>query len=302
MDVTKFILSLLEEDDPTRPLFSKIVDIAHSKLDLRELSDSYVEIEREISSFEKWLFDVWGKEMYSYMINRSRERMALSKAFSIAANMGANVLVADGYSFREHVVVKKALGDRVVSEEYYGIAPTPSLTSEASKLFFGTNDLKMTFSTGSRLIEGEIWETLIVENIRDPPRIGKRSKVAILTYYPDAPLHEARKYGVIELHDVDRVVKDLLSLIEELSERAPLVVTGDHGYIFTRGNPALFLWKGWKSLNRYGESYEDMGVEIDGTSVAVGRLHAPKAKDSMIAHGGVSLAESLVPVSVIKGT
>lgn len=298
MSEAKFILSLLEEDDPTGPLFSKMVEIAYSKLDLNELSDSYVEIEREISSFEKWLFDVWGKTMYSYMINKSREKLALSKAFSIAAEIRANVLVADGYSFREHAAVKKALGSRV--SEYYGIAPTPSLTSEASKLFFGTNDLKAAFSTGSRLIEGEMWETLIVENIRDPPRIGKKSRIAILTYYPDAPLHEARKYGVVELHDVGRVVEDLLSLIEELSKGVPLVVTGDHGYIFTRGNPALFLWRGWKPLNRYGESYGDIGEEINGTPVAIGRLHAPKAKDSMIAHGGVSLAESLVPVTVIK--
>ncbi len=298
MTASEFILSLLEEDDPTKPLFSKIVEIAYSKLDLRDLSSSYEEMEREVSGLEKWLFDVWGKEMYSYMINRSKERLALSVAFNVASEMGANVLVADGYSFREHAVMKKVLRDRV--SEYYGLAPTPSVTSEASRLFFGTNDLKAAFSKGSRLIGDRMWDTMIVENVRDPPRLGRRREVALLTYYPDAPLHEAKKYGVVELHDVARVVEDLLSLIEELSEGAPLVVTGDHGYIFTRGNPALFLWRGWKPMSRYGESYGEMGVEIEGTTVAIGRLHAPGSRDSMIVHGGVSLAESLVPVTVIK--
>ncbi len=174
------------------------------------------------------------------------------------------------------------------------------MTSEVSKIFFDTPDLKSAFSYGNRFIEGISWEMCIVDKIRDPPKVGKKRGIAFLTYYPDAPLHEAKKYGIVELHDITTVVNDLVGLIDKLSSGAPLVVTGDHGYIFTKGNPGLFLWKGWESKNRYGESYGKFQLEIGGITLAAGRKHAPKTTESMITHGGVSLTESLVPITVIN--
>jgi hypothetical protein len=292
-----FVLSLIREKDPTSVIFSEMIELAESKLRLIDLDKSYEDIEDELLKLEKWLFDAWGVDLYRYhLANREKNKLAISKAFKLASEKGANVLISDGYSLREHVVVKNSIKAEV--DEDFGLSATPSITSEVSKIFFNVPDLKQAFS-GRRFIEGSSWEMYIVDKIKNPPRTGKKKGIAFLTYYPDAPLHEARKHGIVELQSITAVVSDLVSLIDELSSNVPLVVTGDHGYIFTKGNPGLFLWKNWESKNRYGESYGEFQLKIDGTTVAIGRKHAPRTTESMITHGGVSLAESLVPITII---
>lgn len=100
-----------------------------------------------------------------------------------------------------------------------------------------------------------------------------------------------------------RCVDSCEGLWIELSKNAPLIVTGDHGYIYLGANPARYLWgSAPKKQERFGGEYGDNCLEIDGKKVAIGRIHVNvgPGTNTFIAHGGVSLTESLVPVVTIE--
>ncbi|MBS7609961.1 hypothetical protein KEJ19_05275, partial [Candidatus Bathyarchaeota archaeon] len=81
----------------------------------------------------------------------------------MAGEREANVLVADGLSLRELLVLKKALGPRVS----YSIGRSfhPSNTATAARSFFGTSSLEDAFH-GKRLMEGREWSGEVIHDIR----------------------------------------------------------------------------------------------------------------------------------------
>ncbi|RLG48008.1 MAG: hypothetical protein DRO06_02005 [Thermoproteota archaeon] len=289
------IRDLIRAEDPLPRLLTEMVDAARRHILSGDLALGYEELEEEISGLERWLFEVWGMEMYRLMLE-FEPRLSIREAFGVASRIDANVLIADGYSFREHVLLERALGRELSFS--LGLAAVPTTTSAAASSAFETQNMAEAFR-GSLLIEGVEWEGIVVEDVRDPPRIGTRSGLAILSYYPDAPLHEAVKYGVVRVQDLEDVLSSFSEMVRELSSGRDLVVTGDHGYIFLGDNPNRYLWR-WKRVERVGGSYSaGESLEVDGKRVAVGRWHAPSS-GSFIAHGGVSLAECLVPITVVR--
>jgi hypothetical protein len=155
---------------------------------------------------------------------------------------------------------------------------------------------------GQRLLEGREWTGNVIEDINSPPKIGNRKGLSLLTYYPDAPLHNAKKYGVAQIQDVSRVMKDLIELASELTQTSDLVVTGDHGYLYLGNSPNKFLWRWVGHSERHGGSYGPRTLEIQGERLATGRYDAQDVRRSgaFIVHGGASLAESLVPVVAVR--
>jgi len=142
---------------------------------------------------------------------------------------------------------------------------------------------------------------MFINDPSNPPRTANRTGMMFFTVYPDASLHQARKYGAAVVQDVSNVMELIINLVEELSRNVPLVLTGDHGYIFLGDNPAKYMWVPYRRQPRFGEEYGDDSIEVDGVNVAVGRRHTPVSRrsDAVITHGGVSLAESLVPVVTV---
>jgi hypothetical protein len=155
---------------------------------------------------------------------------------------------------------------------------------------------------GETLYEGKTWHSEVITDIANPPRIGNQRSRLFLIQFPDAPLTGARSHRTPQVQDVSSVISQLLDLIESLSHNAPLVVTGDHGYIYLGANPARYLWgSSPRKQERSGGEYGENGIEVDGVKVAVGRLHVNvgPGSNTFIAHGGVSLTESLVPVATL---
>jgi hypothetical protein len=295
----ELLFKLVHESDPSEAIVAYIALRLSDMIDLDSIGSSYERMEDELCRFEEWLHEVWGMGFYRYLLGRPEDR-ALLKAYRIAGEREANVLVADGLSLRELLFLKKALGPRLSYS--IGRAFHPSNTATAARSFFGTSSLEEAFQ-GKRLIEGREWTGMVIGDVRAPPKIGGRRNLSLLTYYPDAPLHSAVKYGVAEIQDLSRVVGDLLRLVSELSQVSDLVITGDHGYIFLGKSPNRFLWRWSGRSERYGGSYGSYGLDADGVALALGRFHAPDVRRSgaFIVHGGVSLTESLVPVIIVKG-
>ncbi|MEM2905624.1 MAG: hypothetical protein QW057_08375 [Candidatus Bathyarchaeia archaeon] len=299
MTANEFLVKLVYDADPTEAILSYLVEKLSDTVDLAKIGASYERLEDELSRFEEWLHEVWGTGFYQSLVGQPEER-ALPKAYKMAGEKEANVLVADGLSVRELLVLMKALPGRIAYTA--GRAAHPTTTAAAARSFYGTNSLEDAFH-GSRLIEGREWSGQVIHDVRSPPKIGGLKHLSLLTYYPDAPLHNAVKYGVAEIQDVSSVIGDLAHLISELAQVSDLVVTGDHGYIFLGKSPNRYLWRWVSRTERHGGSYGSQGLDAGGEKVAVGRLHAPDVRKSgaFIVHGGVSLTESLVPIITVKG-
>jgi len=262
---------------------------------LDDVSNSYDRMEEWLQSFEKWLHDAWGLDLYKTLASEEHG-WALYKALQRAAEIDANILVCDGFSIRELLALKSKLGDKLS----YTVerTPAPTTTQNVSMKVFGTPILKDAFK-GERLFEGHTWHSNVITDIMHPPRVGSSRGHMLLTQYPDAPLTGARTHKTTQVQDVSRVVAQLLDLVESLSRNAPLVVTGDHGYIYLGSNPSKYFWgSAPRRQERYGGEYGENGLDINGVKVAVGRIHvnvAPRS-NTFITHGGVSLTESLIPV------
>lgn len=299
MSSNEFLIKLVYDSDPMETILGYLVEKLSDSLDLGNIGSSYERLEDELSRFEEWLHEVWGVSFYHSLVGETEER-ALSKAYRIAGERDANVLIADGFSIRELLVLMKALPGRVTYSAVRAVYPTT--TSTAARSFFGTKSLEDAFH-GSRLIDGREWWGKVISDVRDPPKIGSQKHLSMLTYYPDAPLHNAVKYGIAAIQDISRVIGDLIQLISELALISDLVVTGDHGYIFLGRSPNRYLWRWIGRAERQGGSYGNYGLNLGGEKAAIGRFHAPDVQRSgaFIVHGGVSLTESLVPIITVKG-
>jgi hypothetical protein len=295
----QLLTRLVYDADPMEAIVNYLVEGLLGIIDLEDIGSSYENLEDELSRFEEWLHEIWGASFYRALIGQPEGR-ALPRAYRMADERRANVLIADGLSIRELLVLAKALPGRIAYS--VGFAAHPTTTEVAARSFFGTKTLEEAFH-GSRLIEGCEWSGIVISDIRSPPKIGGTRRLSMLTYYPDAPLHNAIKYRVAEIQDVSRVIGDLVYLVSELSQASDLVVTGDHGYIFLGKSPNRYLWRWIGRAERHGGSYGDHGLEVEGKWVAMGRFHAPDVRRSgaFIVHGGVSLTESLVPIITVRG-
>jgi hypothetical protein len=293
------LFKLVYEPDPIEPILNYLVEDLSDTMDLDDVGSSYEVLEDRLRGFEEWLHEIWGTAFYESLVGQPEQR-ALPRAYRLAGERGANVLVADGLSVRELLALKKAFPGRV--DYSSGRAAHPTTTSTAARTFYGTSNLEDAFR-GARLIEGREWCGRIIGDVRSPPKIGARRNLSMLTYYPDAPLHNAVKYRVAEIQDVSAVIGELIRLVSELSQVSDLVVTGDHGYIFLGRSPNRYLWRWVGRSDRHGGSYGSNGLNIDGEPVAIGRFHAPDVRRSgaFIVHGGVSLTESVVPIVCVEG-
>jgi len=295
----EFLIKLVYDPDPVEAILSYLDEKFSDTVDLADIGASYQRLEDELCGFEEWLHEVWGTAFYQILVGEPEQR-ALPRAYRLAGERGANILISDGLSLRELLILKKALPGRVTYSA--GRAAHPTTTSVAARSFFGTGSLEDAFR-GKRLIEGREWSGKVIRDVKSPPKIGGQKQLSLLTYLPDAPLHNAVKYRIAEIQDVSRVVEDLIQLVSKLAQVSDLVVTGDHGYIFLGKSPNRYLWRWAGRTERHGGSYGNHGLDVGGEQAAMGRLHAPDVRRSgaFIVHGGVSLTESLVPIITVKG-
>jgi hypothetical protein len=288
---------LIIEPDPI-PVIVDYIDAEYSPLiQLNDLNASFERLETQLSSLELWLHEAWGHDFYKSLIT-TPDKWALTKAFEDAKSQNSNILISDGFSLRELLVLKKAFGDRLRYK--VGLSPVPTITESAARQFFQVNNLTNAFD-GERLIMGERWKGRVINSILSPPQIGVSTGNMLLTQFPDAPLTGALAHRTTQVQDVATVMELLINLIKGLATHSPLTITGDHGYIYLGPNPQSYMWKYIKT-ERNGGKYGEDGLQLDDCTVAVGRNHvnATIGGNTFITHGGVSLTESIVPVVTIK--
>jgi hypothetical protein len=288
---------LILDADPIPAIINDIDSEFSPLINLDDLNPSYAQMESKFSDLERWLHDSWGLGFYNSLIT-SPEEWALTKAFTDAKPQTGNVLICDGFSLREMLVLKKFFGDRLTYN--VGRSPVPTTTASAAKQFFQVNNLKDAFS-GERLICGERWHGEVVETINTPQKLGRETGKLMLTQFPDAPLTGAVAHRTTQLQDVSTVLKLLIDLIDGFTNYKPLTITGDHGYIYLGPNPQSYMWK-YIKMERTGGKYGEDGLQLGDCSVAIGRNHvnATIGGNTYITHGGVSLTESIVPVVTIR--
>ena len=298
MYTNTLLTKLIHDPDPAQPIVEYLVNHLEPLIELENLALSYEKVEDQFLSFEKWLHEAWGTGFYQNLTDKEHG-WALNLAFKIAAEKNTNLLICDGFSLRELLVLKNKFGEGLS----YNVAraPAPTTTQYVSKKIFGLPNLKEAI-TGDKLIEGKIWKGEVVEDITLPPRIGNQRGLVFLTQYPDTPLHGARSHRTTQVQDVSNILNQILRLIEVLAQNIPLTVTGDHGYIYLGTNPQRFLWIPSKRQERFDGEYGENKLKIEGKNVAVGRYHSNvgPGSNTFITHGGVSLTESLVPIVTIE--
>jgi len=298
VETSDFLISLVYDQDPLDKILQYIVARFSGILELQDIGGSYERLEEELCRFESWIDDVWGLPFYRFLVEGSGEK-ALPKAYRLASQRNANVLVADGFSLREFLLLFKAFPDRV--EYSAGRAFHPTTTQIAAHSYYGLNALENAFHN-KPLLEGHEWSGEVIADIMSPPKIGNRKGLSLLTYYPDAPLHNAKKYGIAKVQDVSRVMKDIVQLVSELTQISDLVITGDHGYLYLGNSPNKYLWRWVSRSERHGGTYGARTLQTQGETIATGRCDAQDVRQSgaFIVHGGASLTESLVPVVLVK--
>jgi hypothetical protein len=297
MNPSDLLHRLISEDDPIPSIVEYLIGKYERRISLEDLNSTYDTLESELRTFEKMIHETWGKTFYHILADTTKG-YAIPKAFKTASEASGNLLVCDGLSIRELLVMKKKYQERLTYDT--GRATVPSTTQQTAKQIFNTNNLKEAFQ-GDRLVEGTSWKGIVIEDIANPPRLGSKSGHMMLTQYPDSPLHHAVAHRTTKVQDIDSVINDILELIEGLSNNVPLIVTGDHGYVYLGSNPFKYMWD-TKKMPRFGSEYGERGIKINQVSVAIGRFctNVSTGGSSHIAHGGLSLTESVVPIIKIE--
>jgi hypothetical protein len=289
--------NLIIEPDPAPTIVNHLLTQLEPLVDLNDIGSTYEAVEERLRDFEEWLHVTWGKGFYDILVT-GEDEWALTKAFRTATEKKTNVLICDGFSIRELLVLSCRYGADL--SYMVGRAPAPTTTENTARRFFQVGNLKDAFKA-ERLIEGNKWKGIVIEDLNKPPRLGSETGYMLLTQFPDSPLHNAVAHRTTQIQDVSNVISEVVDLINHLSKNTPLTVTGDHGYIFLGPNPQRNLWDPYSRVERFGGNYGEKGMVVDSVSVAVGRFHANTGPGSntFITHGGVSLTESLVPVVTI---
>jgi hypothetical protein len=204
---------LIYQQDPLGVLLEYLVNLLEPLIDLEDIASSYEKVEEEIRGFEEWLYSIWGRGFYLNLIHDG-DGWAIPKALHMAGERMGNLLVCDGLSIRELLVIRKAFQGRVSYK--YGRAPAPSTTEAAAKKIFGSPTLEEAL-VGSKLLWEREWRGSSIPDINNPPRTGGQRGLIFLTHYPDAPLHRAKAYGTTQIQDISQIIRQILRLIEGLS-------------------------------------------------------------------------------------
>jgi len=238
--------------------------------------------------------------MYKLLVRKSEfeGNLSIVRALKLAKDYGANVLIADGFSIREAVILANQFKNKVKKLDF-GIAKPPTVTSTALSKQLGEPSIAKLVEKGYITKIGKKWRIIHV----DPSKLGcavKASDTIFITDLPDGALHRTitRRRKIIS---EDTIIGQLHKIIEKLSALQPLIITGDHGYIYLNLSPSEYMWDRIITSSRYGDVKileEVPPINVDNTLVAVGRCHLPSER-TLIIHGGISFLESLVPILIL---
>ncbi len=302
------VRDLIVGDSPLDSVFRVLSDEIWSAesfathLGAASLDQYLVENEHTASAFER---DLWGvyADVYHQVELPATTETQLTDVLSLPAY---TLVIFDGLSLREAPAVIAAIREAAhEATTSYLIAPVPSETSEFARRSFGVS--------GPAQIEAASREFAYRYVKRDdwlPDFTAGERKRVVWVLYPDNVFNldsQAVNYGQHIVAPVQRILATILRSEPVL----PLVVTGDHGYIWQGGSTAWPVgeeearilaahFKAGRSTDAAtAELVHSDKVWLSGTRAAArGRFAwggVVKGATRLFKHGGVSLMESLVP-------
>jgi len=283
----EYFKRLIEAEDPILEVWRILLEIWRPTTELKE----YFRLEKEVNMFEYEL-NLTFFEIYKYLYNRIAQYTFKSSLPTI---------ILDGMSIREGNLLRKDLESEgyKILEYGYGFSSLPSETQYFRERF-GFDYIEV---LGGRL----------------PSRLNFEKPIWIS--YPDEILHHAAK--IIPLPEAYEKTKKLLFDLLGVIESEAVTIMSDHGYIviddvwpLAKGDLRFFKGRVF-GTNRYVELSkinpkdieklkaipEDLScVFIDEKYCYVrGRYFWPiSGYGKVIAHGGLSLMECIVPKMVVK--
>ena len=283
----EYIRRLVESDDPITETWKILVDLWNTS----SSGEAYFRQEDTVSEFEQELSNVFF-EIYDYLYKQ------IAKSHFKIENP---LIIVDGMSIREGNLLIKDLKENgyEVFDYSYGFSALPSTTER----FRGITNFKYTE----------------VKSGKVPSEIDFGLPVWIS--YPDEILHHAAK--IVPPPEAYNKTKQLLLEVIKTIEGANVTITSDHGYIMVNsvwalaGGDRKFLKERVFGSRRYVEiaqaEQKDLerlrGLPTDARYVLIddnycyvrGRYFWPiEGYGKVVAHGGLSLMECIVPRIKVK--
>lgn len=304
------IRSLIEDNDPLQTLYEVLTaEIWTSErfAEARRRDDLYQylrEGEHDVSKLEHELYDVYS-DLYRLLEagDPRRERVK-----TLPDEEQYTLLLIDGLSLRELPIIRKALDARdLIAETDFALAPLPTETRDFASHHFDASgpsdivDRVRRYPFAFRHVTNEDW--------RPDFATGERQRF-IWYVFPDE--YFGMKETDYTRHVVQPVERILDAVLSDADLVRPLVITGDHGYIW-QGNQCPWpvvddrercvLAEHFK-LGRCTRNATDALAAtgkawVRGSAAAArgrfawgGQVRGPT---SLFKHGGVSFMECLVP-------
>lgn len=281
-----------------------------------EFEAAYIERETTIATLERVVL-----ETCDTAYNEIAEGVAARGALQDEIAEGRLIVVFDGLSLREACYLKSQLRERRRKVELrYSFSALPSSTEA-----FCQKHLGVTSFSG---LQNHVLRGFPADYCPDETRLNipRASGALIAVGLPDPLLHRGRRgrTQVVSLQSAFTRTWAALEKILEAASDKEIVVTTDHGYIYTGRNYADPLWslggqeKGRQLAQVFGGGRAVDAAKIgdvqrvewrdyvfcDGNQCLVkGRWLWPSSgAGEGVTHGGLSLIECLVPILTIQPT
>jgi len=300
------VRELVEAEDLLSVIWEAMVRVwePDESLEIEKLKAFYDEREEQMFRLERFLSDTVS-DLYDLLLQRAIEQ---DGSYVLKWLQGNNVVViADSLSVREATLLCHWFPQMDFAEDQpFAVAPFPTLTESLAQKLLG-----VIAPSG-----GKDTERFSYRYIAGPGTSGQSfpedCPLLIWLRLPDAELEQVTEAQTTKMADVLRVTAEVLNELLQRLEGRKVVITSDHGYFYGASHNHFdeIPFRSLERLTRERRAYrsgeasslpslkQEAIVEHEGWIVFKGRywLSGSGQNACHTAHGGLSLAEVLVPV------
>lgn len=315
---SQFVQRLLGTDDPLEVVWEEVLALWRAGSYLEDLAEFYNAREEAFNRLEEWLYYGYF-EIYDLLLERARQQDGSYVRERLHGD--AVVVIADSLSVRETALLPLQLGEHgwKVRVEGFAVAPFPTTTESLAKELLGTNPAagRGNAAFAYRYVTGP-------EQI---PSVPTDRPTLVWLRLPDTGLEKITVAQATTVADAfEGLVQTLERLLEAVNNR-PLFITSDHGYLYALTSAHYWplptdveqaVRKVFRRESRSRPRSEEAAKNLEhyesrtpeGRFFAFSRSHiglrgrywwaSGSTNDRCTAHGGLSVAESLVPILAVS--
>jgi hypothetical protein len=313
-----WVQGLLTADAPLEVIWGEMLALWQTDSFPTDLVAFYNRREEAFNRLEEWLYCGYF-EVYDLLLEHASRQDGGYVRDRLSGN--TLVVIADSLSVRETGLLSLWLGEQgwEVSVEGFAVAPFPTTTESLSEKLLGAGP------SGGR--DSAAFAYRYVTGPEQMPALPADRPTLVWLRLPDTVLEEITVAQAATTADAfERTALTLKRLLEAAGQR-PIYVTSDHGYlyaqspahywmlpteveplvrrVFPRESRSQFLdQEPARSLQHYESRMpENRLFAFSGSHVGLrGRYWWARQSpnDRCTAHGGLSLAESMVPVLAVR--